>query len=363
MRILFTIQGEGRGHMTQALAVRQLLLQSGHDLVGVVVGQHQARELPEYVARSFPGPITRLESPGFVFRNGRGVNMAATAWRAVAERRTWSRSTAALRALVGRTRPDLILNFFEPLTGLMQLSNPVPVPVVSVAHQHMIGHPAHRSPPRARMDQLGLRLFSSMVGARSWKLALSLYPAADLPDRRTLVGPPLLRRELFFLEPTRGDYVLIYLVNHGYHEEIRAWHRRNPRTVLHCFYDRPGAPEVEAAARNLTFHRLNGEKFLRLMAGCRAVVSTAGFESISEAAWLGKPVYLVPVEHHAEQQWNARDAVQAGLGVADRRFNLDRLNELPSQPDTQRFRNWVASSSAALERAIARGMSVTAGAT
>ncbi|HEV8196024.1 MAG TPA: glycosyltransferase family protein [Gemmatimonadales bacterium] len=352
MRVLFTIQGEGRGHMTQALAVQQILSRSGHELVGVVIGRHGDQALPAYVTQAFPVPVTAPASPGFATWNGRGVNMTLTAWRALAGLAVWRTSLQALRDLVQETRPDLIINFFEPLTGMQQMVRPLAVPVLSIAHQHMIGHPAHRAPWAARADQYGLRIFSELTGWGSWKLALSLYPAADRPEHRTQVGPPLLRRELFALTPTQGAYYLVYLVNHGYHEEIRTWQRAHPNVALHCFYDRPGAPEVEEAAPNLTFHRLDGRKFLQCMAGCRALASTAGFESIGEAAWLGKPMYLVPVEHHAEQQWNARDATQAGLAITDRKFDFDRLESIRERPDPSRFREWVLTAEGALERAM-----------
>lgn len=36
MKILFIIQGEGRGHLTQALSLRQKLADEGHEIVGVL---------------------------------------------------------------------------------------------------------------------------------------------------------------------------------------------------------------------------------------------------------------------------------------------------------------------------------------
>ncbi len=338
--------------MTQALAVRQILSRSAHEVVRVVIGRNGSRALPEYVVQGLSAPIVELPSPGFAVRAGRSVNMAATAWRALAAHRTWRRSLTSLRAAVADARPDLIFNFLEPLTGLAQFFSPLGVPVISIAHQHMIGHPAHRAPFSARADQWSLRLFADLVGCRSWKLALSLYPAPDQPGRHVIVGPPLLRRELFDLTPTQGDYFLVYLVNHGYHEDVRRWHRAHPEVELHCFYDLPGAPEVEQAAPTLTFHRLSGEKFLRFMAGCRGVATTAGFESVSEAAWLGKPLFVVPVERHAEQRWNARDAVQAGLAMSADRFELDRLASLPARIDNAWFRDWVARAEDVLQRVM-----------
>jgi uncharacterized protein (TIGR00661 family) len=340
--------------MTQALAVHRNLSRWGHELVGVVAGRHDARALPDFFQNGFGVPVTRLQSPGFVFKDSRAIDLPATLWTTLRNAPAYRRSLRRLRGLVEETRPDLVINFFEPLTGLLQLLQPLPIPVVAVAHQHMIDHPDYVRLPGRALERIGLGLFAGLVGARSWKLALSLSPAGDLPARRLVVAPPLLRPELFELTPSRGDYVLVYLVNHGYSEEIQAWHRAHPEVRLHCFYDRPDAPPVEVVDGSLTFHRLDGKKFLQMMAGCRAVVSTAGFESVCEAAWLGKPLLVVPVQNHAEQMLNALDVVQAGFGITDSSFRLDRLDELPDRLDTSSFRDWVSRGDRLLEQVLAQ---------
>ena len=63
----------------------------------------------------------------------------------------------------------------------------------------------------------------------------------------------------------------------------------------------------------LSFHQIDDVKFLNAMAGCKAYASTAGFESICEAMYLGKPVLMVPA--HIEQDCNAYDAMKAGAGI------------------------------------------------
>lgn len=76
------------------------------------------------------------------------------------------------------------------------------------------------------------------------------------------------------------------------------------------------------------------------MAACRAVVSTAGFESLAEAALLGKPVLAVPVENPVEQYLNAGDAEFAGLAVHGRTLNLDRIQGVTAGTAQVRFRPW-----------------------
>ena len=51
MKILFIIQGEGRGHLTQALSLRQKLTDEGHQVVGVLVGKSPARRLPDFFSK------------------------------------------------------------------------------------------------------------------------------------------------------------------------------------------------------------------------------------------------------------------------------------------------------------------------
>ncbi|MGE0552389.1 MAG: glycosyltransferase family protein [Gemmatimonadales bacterium] len=352
MRLLFTVQGEGRGHLTQALAVYRSLSRQGHELVGVVVGSPGHRPLPDFFTSALPVEVRSLPSPGFVVRSHRSLSLSATLGRALLGLGSTRDSVRTLRQLCHDLRPDLIVNFFEPLTGLAQLFAPLPAPVVSIAHQFMFEHPGYRWPKGLGANKLGLKWFVGLVGYGSWKLALSLAPDEDLEAQRLVVAPPLLREMLFEQVPRDDGYYLVYLLNHGYADDIREWQSRHPDVSLQCFYDRPGAPEEERVAPGLTFHRLDGEKFLRLMAGCRAVVCTAGFESVSEALWLGKPLFLVPVEHHVEQALNAVEAERLGLGIADRSFALDRLTELPAEVQSEPFRRWVATAEACLDRVI-----------
>jgi len=297
-------------------------------------------------------PLTIVPTLEFAYRNNRAVNMPATLAGVAARARDYLRGLRQLKALVRESSPDVILNFFEPLTGVYALTTRARPPIVAIGHQFMFEHPAYIRAPGLRAQQWGMKWFTRLVGAASARVALSLYDAPNLPDKNLVVCPPVLRRRLFELSPEDGDFVLVYLLNHGYAEQIIRWHEANPKTSLHCFYDKPGAPAEDRRDDTLTFHQLDGEKFLRMMAACKQVVCTAGFESLCEAAYLGKPLFMIPVENHVEQQVNAQDAVQSRLGITDSTFNLDRLAELPPKLDNAAFREWMKKSEGILLRAI-----------
>src|SRR5258708_39672819 len=65
MKIMFTVQGEGRGHMTQAIAMSEMLQRRGHQIVAVVAGANQTRSLPAFFEQGFSLPLRRIASPGF----------------------------------------------------------------------------------------------------------------------------------------------------------------------------------------------------------------------------------------------------------------------------------------------------------
>jgi UDP-N-acetylglucosamine:LPS N-acetylglucosamine transferase len=79
-----------------------------------------------------------------------------------------------------------------------------------------------------------------------------------------------------------------------------------------------------------------------MMASSSGYATTAGFESVCEAMWLGKPALLVPA--HVEQEINAQDAAGIGAGIVSEDFDLSLLTGfIPHySADTTAFRTWVA---------------------
>ena len=328
--------------MTQAIALKQALDRADHEVCGVAVGQSHAREIPPFFREAFDCPFRTIASPSFVFKDNRGISMTATSWSTLTHFTDYMKSVKKLKAWCDEEKPDLVINFYEPIAGLMNRFHSDTPPSMAIGHQYMLEHPSYIRSEKMAMQRQGMIFWNRMVGYRSVKAALSFYEAEDMPDKQTFVVPPLLRQQLFDIKRPRNEgFLLIYLVNHGYAKEIREWHEKNPEVGIHCFYDKPGAPEEETVNGNLTFHRLHGEKFLKLMARCRGVVCTAGFESVCEAAYLRKPLLMVPVENHVEQDMNAIDAQKAGFGFRSTTFELSRLEDAETDKPYEVFRDWV----------------------
>ena len=313
--------------MTQALALRALLARAGHRVCSVLVGRNARRDVPAFFLRKIDAPVAYLDSPNFACdARNRSVRPLATLAAAARGGPRYRESLRRIDHHLRHHRPDVVVNFFEPLAGLYYARYRPAVPMIAVAHQYVYLHPAHRFPPGHTAERAAIQLFTRLTAlGATRKLALSLSPMpTPARDASLIVLPPLLRDAVFRQTPTRHEpFFLAYLLNSGYADEIIRWHRQHPDQVLHCFWDNRHAAAVEHYDETLTFHRLDDEKFLALMARCRGLITTAGFESVCEAMYLGKPVLAVPVEGHYEQYCNSLDAAGAGAGLASRHFDID----------------------------------------
>jgi uncharacterized protein (TIGR00661 family) len=183
------------------------------------------------------------------------------------------------------------------------------------------------------LEKLLFRLHTRITAFGSQeRLALSFLPKENTDQVR--VVPPLLRREVKQLVVNREDFFLAYMVNPGYAEEVLTYAKANPTARIKAFWDKKEAKEIEFPLPNLSFHRVNDQTFLEAMAACKGLVCTAGFESVCEAMYLGKPVMMIPVAGQYEQACNALDAEASGTGVASDRFDFGKLENLP-QPNSQ----------------------------
>ena len=344
MKYLFIVQGEGRGHMTQAISLGQILRQAGHEIVEVVMGKSKQRELPTFFVEKMNAKITRLDSPNFVTdKQHKSVKPMKTAIYTLLNSPKYQKSLRKIHEIVQRTEPDIIVNFYDFLGGLYNFRYRPKAKFICLAHQYLIAHPEFDFPPGRKLERATLKMANKVTALSADKiLALSFQPLEDLPRKKIFVVPPLLRAEVKALTPTPGKSLLIYMVNPGYGAEVEAFHKAYPQIALDCFWDKKDEPEELVVDETLTFHQLNDQKFIEKMAQSKGYITTAGFESVCEAMYLGKPTMMIPVKGHYEQACNAVDGEKAGAGIQNDAFNIKKLVDyIPEYQDVSvAFRPW-----------------------
>ncbi len=343
---LFIIQGEGRGHLTQAMALEAMLARAGHRVCGAIVSRGGGHAIPAYFEEHFGAPVTYVESAHFVLDGQtQSIHWPKTLATNSGRWNQFAGAFSTINAHIQREKPDVIVNFYEPLGGLFALRHKPQIPTIAVAHQFMFLHPCYQFPDGFAIQKRSTMFFTNLTGmGASRRFALSLYDAEPLASKRLVVMPPLLRDELFEVTPAQyAPFFLVYLFHHSLAGAVIDWHKRNPDVQIHCYWNNPDAEEITAYDKTLTFHRLHGRRFLEMMAKCQGVATTSGFECMAEAMYLGKPLLLNPVRKHFEQHCNAVDGTRMGAALESDDFNLNKLARfIPAYRfDATGFRQWV----------------------
>lgn len=340
------VQGEGRGHLTQALACRDILVANGFHIAHVLVGSSMQREIPSFFFEKMDAPTTRFASPNYIRdERDRAIRPLKSIVVNALRIPLYLRQLGCFHRIIQQVRPDLIINFYDIMASLYTVLYRPGIPVVAVGHQFLLLHHLFQTPSERRGMLWLARFWTRLtaLGARS-VLALSFYPLPAASQKRLQVIPPLIRRDVLECQKTgQGDSVLIYLLNSGYCHDVIAWSRRLPHLSVNCYCEHPPSTVFPPPTLNVSFHPLDGEGFIKALINCRSLIATAGFESLCEAAFLQKPILVIPVENHYDQLINSFDLTStARLGCSVSMISVVDFLSAPRAPATlvADFRRW-----------------------
>ena len=309
MKALFLVNGTGMGHITQTFALVELLARSGAPVTPVAVmvtncAPPKLAQLREF----YRCPVVETPSLRFHTNAAGEISPGRTAWGSLCDLGACRRSVARLHALVAETKPAVIINFYEALGGFYHLTHRAATPWIAVAHQYMVHHPSYPGDARFHPQRQVLKWLTRLTGYGAiLRVAMSFYPAES--HGKIFVTAPLLRQHVLTATPRAGDQLLCYLNNGTHLSKLVRYCQRHPAQPVHCFCpDRP--PAVPA---NLEMHRPDLARYIEELINCRGLIATSGFESVAEAAVLGKPVVVIPLKNQLEQELNARDAFRQRL--------------------------------------------------
>ena len=344
LAVAFVVQGEGRGHMTQALALARFLRDAGHEVSRVLVGVSPFRTVPEYFTREIGAPVETFDAPTQVpDRGARGVSVGRTAVDALGRLPRFFGAGRRIHQVTEQA--DVVVNFLDLVAGLAHVVFRGRAPRVAVAHNYLFLHPALAHTPGSALAHRSVLSYARLTAAGAHtKIALSFGPLPPHPAKRLVVAPPLLRPGLELMQPHDGGYLLTYALNPGYGDVVAEWQHRQRDVSVHCYVDGGAEALRSVPADGFHAHALDADAFLRHLEGCRAYVGTAGFESVCEALYLGKPALVVPTEGQYEQVLNAWDAARVGAATVGTYRDLDGFWAQPPVPRREavdEFRGWV----------------------
>lgn len=337
-RIVYGVSGEGSGHSSRSREMIEHLQGRGHTVK--VVSYHRGY-------RNLMADFDVFETEGLHISS---VDNRVSRFKTVTENlKKISSGHAKFQRLrqhiFKRFQPQCVFTDFEPMTAY--LANHYDLPLISLDNQHRLLYMQYPCPARLRQDRnLTRNIIRAMVPKPDVALVTTFYYGKPR-NGWTFLYPPILRREVRMLRSSQAGHILVYLTG-----GFETFLSRLPHLKRECFviygYDRRGKEG------NLIFRPFSREGFLTDLAGCKAVMATAGFTLMTEAMYLRKPYLAMPMRGQFEQEINAHFLDCLGFGKRLRRSIDSSIGDfLYRLPDYQaRLDDYAPSDNTGIKRKI-----------
>src|SRR5262249_17149925 len=301
-KILYGVCGIGLGHTFRQLPIIDHYARTSRV---VIFGFGESYK---FYSQRFQGSKSVTVLPvcvPFYVGGQHGIDFAATAARPgnFTERLALNcESMAAAERLIGR--PDLVVSDYEPNAALYAYAKAAQLVTIDQQSKYLVGgFPAalHR---QCFDDEVArLRMFFPKADAR---IACSFFRVPPRPRaecrERVLLLPPILKDEILSLQLRRPDRksILVYISSQREFpqplDEVARACASHPEWDFHIFLPQAEAHRSSFGSHtNVALHKPGDSEFYAILARCRGIISTAGHSLLSEAMYLGIPVYAIPL--------------------------------------------------------------------
>jgi uncharacterized protein (TIGR00661 family) len=310
MKILYCLAGEGMGHCTRSLEIIRHL--SKKHKVRVMASAVSYRFLRNKVRN-----LHRILGYNLVYRNNNLSFLLTTLLNVVKWPFVELYNLKFVKHMVN-FKPDIIISDFEPYSSWWGLITGKPV--LTIDNQQVV-----KTDLRVK-KRFGLFFLRSFINAyipkRTKSLALSFFKT-KVRDKKTILAPPVLRKDVLETKPKRKDFIMVYQTSRDYDRLLKT---------LHCIDEDFVIPDSRhrGKVQNVTFQGFSEKNFLNDLSECKAIITNGGFSLISEALYFKKPILSEPIRGQFEQYINAYHIQKLGFGKFCKKIDAKCIRDFVS---------------------------------
>jgi uncharacterized protein (TIGR00661 family) len=288
MKIFYAIQATGNGHISRATQLYPYLSKMGEvDLF--VSGNNSTID--------FPFPV-KYKSNGLslYYNKCGGLNYMSIL-----------KNTKPLKILkeaqqLPLKNYDIIINDFECITSLACKFQKIN----SVQFGHQASFHSAKTPRPPQENTIGEFVLKNYSTSTKY-MGLHFQPYDDF------IFPPVIKQEFINKKIIDHKHVAVYLP--AFQQEcIQEAFEKLPHIEFHWYL---ASVKNSYKEKNITYFPVYQKLFNESLLTCHGLITGGGFETPSEALYLGKKLMCIPIQNHYEQQCNAAALSKLGVSVLD----------------------------------------------
>ena len=307
MKILYSVQATGNGHISRAMELMPHLVQYGE--VDVFLSGSNSHLQPLLPVKY------RSKGLSLFYGNNGGLDYWHM-WKECSVKRIWKEARE-----LPVEKYDLVLNDFESITSLACKLKNVP----SIGFGHQASFQSKHTPRGSKKDITGELILKQYASA-------SEYVGLHFTQYDDFIFSPVIKQEILQAEPTEKGHVTVYLSHYSDEVVLNELHKIKDIS-FEVFSKKVRQPTRSA---NVTLFPISNEGFTQSLIHSQGVITGAGFETPAEVLYLGKKLLVLPIKGQYEQLCNAAALKDFKVSVVDQ-IEVDfhsRILQWLSSPST-----------------------------
>ncbi|MBI5066226.1 hypothetical protein HZA97_08375 [Candidatus Woesearchaeota archaeon] len=323
-KILWGISGIGTGHTHRQLPLMQHF--SKKCKIVIFAYQESYKFYDKYFKNKKNISVLKIDIP-FWAGNKKGLDFKAT--ERINKNKDFltinCKALAKAQKLLGK--PNLVITDYEPLSAQYAYAYSVPLVTIDQQSKYLVGKFPESLGNQGYKDEImRLRMFFPKADAR---IACSFFKV-NKKQKEVLIFPSTLKKEIINLKrkKSQSKSILVYISSQrefvqSSNEIIKIFESRK-ETNFYVFTRNVASIKLKTSS-NIHLYEHGDPIFYKILQECSGIISTAGHMLLSEAMYLGIPVYAIPLAVY-EQQMNAHIINENKLGISNQKINTEKLN-------------------------------------
>lgn len=195
---------------------------------------------------------------------------------------------------------DVVINDFDSITSLACTMKKVH----SVQFGHQASFVSQNTPRPEKRSIMGEMILKHYAPSPK-------HIGLHFDKYDSFIHPPIIKDEIVQAEPKDLKHITVYLPSFQKDCLEKAFHKLSD-LEFHWFLN---DVEFKHTVNNITYYPVNQKQFNQSLITCHGIITGGGFETPSEALYLGKKILSIPIRSHYEQECNAAALKKLGVPV------------------------------------------------
>jgi uncharacterized protein (TIGR00661 family) len=325
-RIIYGVAGEGNGHAIRAKIIIDEL-KKDHEITAFSYGKNWWSLRSYFQQKKTVNPplnptIKRIVGSYMYYINN---TVSATITTTINIIKLPVMLLASLRYIphfiIPKLKPDVVMTDFEPFVGYWSLL--FNVPVISIDNQHAITHTSIDKIKGQFLYELYSKFVVKSFVPKANKVVITSFFNAERKNKHktnTTLVKPIVKSSIQKQKRTNKGHVLVYQTSASYTHMLPILKKINKEFIIYGF-------NKNEKDHNLIFKKFNGDGFNKDIASADAVIINGGFTVLSEALYLHKPIFSIPIKQQFEQILNGHYINKMAYGVAVKDITENNFSE------------------------------------